>query len=104
MGFLQDMRDLQQQADGIVAPEHAQYLTLHGRGGAAAIDAVRFTDLTVEDRPVIEFDLVVSLAGAEPYAVTHRQAISRLAMPSFQPGATIPVRVDPADPSSVLLG
>ena len=54
--------------------------------------------------PTVELDLSVSVDGAEPYAVTHRQTISRIAIPSFQPGATVPVRVDPADRTSLMIG
>ena len=36
--------------------------------------------------------------------MTHRQTISRIAIPSFQPGATVPVRVDPVDPQSLIIG
>jgi hypothetical protein len=61
MGFLQDMRNLEQQADGTAAPADAPELALHGRADAAAI-------------------------------------------PSIPPGAIVPVRADPADPSTVTLG
>jgi hypothetical protein len=61
MGFLKDMRNLEQQADGTAAPADAPDLALHGLAGAAAV-------------------------------------------PSIQPAAVAPVRVAPADPSSVTLG
>ena len=61
MGFLQDMRNLEQQADGTAAAADAPELALHDLAGAAA-------------------------------------------SPSIQPGAVVPVRVDPADRSSVTLG
>jgi hypothetical protein len=104
MGFLQDMHNLEQQADGTVAPAHAPDLALHGLAGAAAIQAVRFTGAVVDDQPTLELDLVITVDGGEPYALSHRQNVSRIAIPSFQPGAVVPVRVDPADPSSVTLG
>jgi hypothetical protein len=49
MGFLQDMRDLQQQADGIVAPKDARYLELHAHENVTKADAVRCTDLVDDD-------------------------------------------------------
>jgi hypothetical protein len=134
MGFLKDMRNLQKQAEAMTPPEHrgmtggfrrmrdgvaqanqvlgdmqadgmkAQHLMANGQAGSATITAVRDTGVTVNDDPTVEIDLDVSLAGGEPYAVTHRQTISRIAIPSFQPGATVPVRVDPADRTSLMIG
>ena len=88
------------QAEG----QKAQHLMANGQVGSATITAIRDTGMTINDNPTVEFDLAVSVDGTDPYAVTHRQTISRIAIPSFQPGATIPVRVDPADRSSLMIG
>ena len=134
MGFFKDIKNLQKQAEAMTPPEHrgmmggframkdgvaqantmlgdmqadaqkAQYLQLNGKVGSAQISAMRDTGMTVNDNPTVEFDLAVSVDGASPYMVTHRQVISRLAIGHFQPGATIPVKVDPANPQSVLIG
>jgi hypothetical protein len=134
MGFLKDIRNLQKQAEAMTPPEHrgvvggfrqmrdgvatmnqvlgdlnsegqmAQHLMANGRVASATITAVRDTGMTVNDNPTVELDLSVALDGDAPYAVTHRQTISRIAIPSFQPGATVPVRVDPADRSSLMIG
>jgi hypothetical protein len=134
MGFLKDIRNLQKQAEAMTPPEHrgmtggfrrmrdgvaqanqvlgdmqadgmkAQHLMANGQAGSATITAVRDTGMTINDNPTVELDLDVSLVGGEPYAVTHRQTISRIAIPSFQPGATVPVRVDPADRTSLMIG
>jgi hypothetical protein len=134
MGFLKDIRNLQKQAEAMTPPEHrgvmggframrdgvsqanqvlgdlqaegakAQHLMANGRAGSATITAIRDTGMTINDNPTVELDLSVALDGGEPYAVTHRQTISRIAIPSFQPGATIPVRVDPADRQSLIIG
>jgi hypothetical protein len=134
MGFLKDIRNLQKQAEAMTPSEHrgvggglrvmrdgvvqantvlgdvaaegqkARYLALNGRTGTATIHAVRDTGTTINDDPTIEFDLAVTVEGGAPYAVTHTQTIARTAIPSFQPGATIPVRVDPADPGSLMIG
>jgi hypothetical protein len=134
MGFLKDIRNLQKQAEAMTPPEHrgftgglramrdgaaqanqmlgdlqaegqkAQHLMTNGRVASATITAMRDTGMTINDNPTVEFDLSVSLEGSPPYGVTHRQTISRVAVGSFQPGATIPVRVDPADRSSLMIG
>jgi len=134
MGFLKDIRNLQKQAEAMTPPEHrgvmggfrqmrdgvaqanemlgsmqaegqkAQHLMANGQVASATITAVRDTGVTINDNPTVELDLAVSVNGAEPYAVTHRQTISRIAIPSFQPGATVPVRVDPSDRTSLMIG
>jgi hypothetical protein len=134
MGFLKDIRNLQKQAEAMTPPEHrgitggframrdgvaqandmlagmqaegqkAQHLMANGRVASATITAVRDTGVTINDNPTVELDLSVAVDGSEPYAVTHRQTISRIAIPSFQPGATVPVRVDPADRTSLMIG
>ena len=134
MGFFKDIRNLQKQAEAMTPPEHrgvvgglramrdgvadanqmlgdvaaegqkAQYLMANGRQGSATIEALRDTGMTINDNPTVELDLSVTIDGAAAYAVTHKQTISRIAMPSFQPGATVPVRIDPADPHSLMIG
>ena len=74
-----------------------------GRQGTATVTALRDTGLTVNDDPQVELDLDVSIDGTPVYPVTHRQVISRLAIAGFRPGATVPVRVDPQDPRTLVL-
>ena len=133
MGFLKDINNLKKQAEAMTPPEHrgvmggfrkmregvatanqvigdlnsdgqkAQHLMANGRVGTATVQALRDTGMTVNDNPGVELDLSVSVDGGAAYAVTHRQVISRIAIASFQPGATLPVRVDPADPQSLIV-
>jgi hypothetical protein len=102
MGFFNDIRNLE---DAAVADGHrTRYLMANGRHGSATIEAIRDTGLTIDDDPTVELELSVRLDGAAAYGVTHKQTISRIAIPSFQPGATVPVRVDPVDPLSLMIG
>jgi hypothetical protein len=133
MGFLKDMRSMQKTAKDMTPPEHrgvaggframkdlastgaavlgdmqeqnmtGQRLMATGRQGTATVTAIRDTGLTVNENPQVELDLQVTVDGAAPYAVTHRQVVSRVAIPAFQPGATVPVRVDPADAHTILI-
>ncbi len=133
MGFFKDMRSLQKQAEAMTPPEHrgvmggmrrmregvaqanqlmsdmaadsqkAQHLMANGRSGSATVEAIRDTGMTVNDNPTVELDLLVTVDGGEAYRVTHRQVISRVAIASFQPGATLPVRVDPQEPASLIV-
>ncbi|MDX6726413.1 MAG: hypothetical protein QOK49_1218 [Baekduia sp.] len=99
MGFLKDIRNLEEQAEASRSRR-----SVHGRPAAATIHAVRDTGGPVDDDPTVELELSVVLEGEAPYVVTHRETLSRVAMAGLRPGATIPVRVDPDDRMSLMLG
>jgi len=133
MGMFKDVRNLKKQAKEMVPPEHrgigggframrdgiaqanqlmggvaaeaqkAQYLMLNGRAGTARIDGIRDSGTTINENPVVDFDLHVTVDGFSPYTVTHQQTISRLTIASLQPGATVPVRIDPANAQSLII-
>ena len=133
MGFFKDIRSLQTTAAEMTPPEHrgvmggfravqdaaaggaavmgemqqqsanSQRLMAMGQQGTATVTAIRDTGLTVNENPQVELDLEVQVNGGAPYAVTHRQIVSRVALPAFQPGASVPVRIDPADPHVLLI-
>ncbi len=82
-----------QQAD-------AQRLMATGLIGQATVASLRDTGMTINDNPQIEFALLVTVDGRE--AVSGHPSPGRLAARAGQlpsQGASIPVRVDPADPA-----
>ena len=81
----------------------ARRLLQVGHRGHATVMAVRDTGVRVDENPQTELDLQVAVAGLDTYEVTHRQVISRVAIDSFWPGAKVPIRVDPRDPTNVLV-
>ena len=91
------LSDMKRQA------ETAQRLMTSGRQGTATVTALRDTGVTINDNPQVELDLDVAVEGMPVYPVTHRQVISRLAIAGFQPGATLPVRVDPLQPRTLII-
>jgi hypothetical protein len=133
MGFLKDLRNVQKQAKAMTPPEYrgirgamrlsrdgmaqldqtltemsadaqrAQHLAVNGRPGSAVISAVRQTGVMVNDNPQIEMDLDVSVPGLVPYRATHKQVVALIAAAQFQPGATVPVKVDPHDPQMLIV-
>jgi hypothetical protein len=133
MGFFKDIKQLQDTAREMTPPEHrgisggfrsmrdgvaqanqmlgqmandgqkAQYLMQAGRVGTATVSAVRQTGTFVNNNPECELDLQVVVDGGEPYAVTLRQVLAMVALPGFQPGASVPVRVDPSDAQSLII-
>jgi hypothetical protein len=54
-------------------------------------------------QPIVELDVLVTRGAEPPYPVTIRQMIPSAQPGLVAPGATIAVKVDPANPSTVLL-
>jgi hypothetical protein len=75
----------------------------NGRQGTATLVAVRQTGTFINENPQVEMDLDVSVEGLEPYRATHRQVLAMVSIPQFQPGMSLPVRVDPQDPQSLIV-
>ena len=133
MGFFKDIKNLQDTAKEMTPPVHrgigggframtdgvaqasqmmgqtatdgrkAQHLMQAGRVGTATVAGVRQTGTFVNNNPECELDLQVTVDGGVPYAVAHRQVLAMVALPGFQPGASVPVRVDPDDPDSLII-
>ena len=95
MGVAQEQLALAQQLQLQANP--------NARSGRAVINAIRDTGMTINDDPVVEFQLNVTDADGSVYAVLHQQIISRLRVPAVQPGAEVAVRIDPADRNKVLI-
>ena len=101
MGFFMDLRNVPRQMEADA--RRADHLTRNGRAGTATIVALRQTGTFVNENPEVEMDLQVTVDGMVPYPATHRQVIAMIAAPQFQPGSTVPVRVDPAQPTSLIV-
>jgi hypothetical protein len=87
----------------MVDAEEARRLLQVGHRGHAMVMSVRDTGVWVGDNPETELELCVTLSGSDPYKVTHRQVISRIAIGSLCAGARVPIRVDPHNPENVLV-
>jgi hypothetical protein len=74
-----------------------------GLSGQATIVSLREGGPYVNQRPTITMELDVELPGRERYASQARQPVGRLVIGRLQPGATIPVRVDPQDLQKVVV-
>ena len=133
MGFFKDLRKVKQQADAMTPDEDkgvrgsmrmakdgmaqasaalggmAEYqqkvthLNANGRVGTATVTALRQTGTFVNENPECEIDLEVTVGDGAPYAATVRQVLAIVAIPGFQPGAQVPVKVDPQDPQSLII-
>jgi hypothetical protein len=75
-----------------------------GIPGSATVNGMNDTGTMVNNAPVMEIDMTVTVPGREPYNVKHRQLVAFAAMANFQPGKTFPVHVDQNDPSKIVIG
>jgi len=81
----------------------AKELRKIGRPAQAKILEISDTGWTVNDDPVVAFLLEVYPGEQEPYQARTKIVISRVHIPQFQPGATVPVRIDPKNPDRISL-
>lgn len=77
-------------------------LQQNGVVARATIQEIWDTGWTVNDNPVIGMKVLVQPGDRPAFAATiEKTTISRIATPQFQPGNTVPVRFDPANPAVV---
>jgi hypothetical protein len=93
---------------GLFDDERQRTPQVKGHVAEATVTALRDTGITVNDQPRVEVDLLVapSACGAgdgASYPATVRQFVSRIVLPSLQPGAVVPIRIDPADRNRIVL-
>ena len=74
-----------------------------GLSGQATIVSLREGGPYVNQRPTITMELDVDVPGSERYRAQAKQPVGRLVIGRLEPGATIPVRVDPNDPAKVVV-
>lgn len=129
MGMFKDMRDLskagkqmkkerggsfQMMKDGLAQANEAvqqvqsdqvlaEKLANEGVDGTATIQQMVATGKTVNMQPELQFQMTVDVNG-QTSEVTHTQVVSPAIIGQLQPGATVPVKVDPSDHSQLLIG
>lgn len=74
-----------------------------GKPANARIVRLIDTGTTINNDPVVEFILDVTPPDGGPYEARTKALISRLDIPSVQPGRVVPVKYDPQNPSRVAL-
>jgi len=93
---------MEAQAMGVGMPGAATYAS--GIPGSATVNGLSDTGTMVNNAPVMEIDMTVTVPGRDPYPVKHRQLVAFAAMGNFQPGKVFPVHVDQNDPSKLVIG
>jgi hypothetical protein len=79
------------------------HVEVAGLSGQATILSLREGGPYINQRPTITMELDVELPGRERYRAEARQAVGRLVIGRLQPGAKLPVRVDPNDLANVVV-
>src|SRR5690349_6132831 len=74
-----------------------------GLPGTATIKAFRDTGQRSNMNPVYELDLHVEVPGLSPYEMTRVSKVNVVAVPELVAGAQVGVKVDPADPSQLVI-
>lgn len=90
-------------ADRITGEGEAKRIRRIGRVADAVVLDIWDTGITVNNDPVVAFRLEVRPREGAPYEVETKARVSRLHVPQIQPGATLPVAIDPDDPKKVAL-
>ena len=107
-GSLQMMKDGLSQANEALQQVQsdqalAERLANEGVDGTATINGMQATGKTVNMQPELQFQLAVDVAGSQSM-VTHTQVVSPAIIGQLQPGAQVPVKVDPNDHSQLRIG
>ena len=79
-----------------------QRLLEDGRQGRARVKGMRETGRAAGSDPELELELDVEFEGAR-YPVVHCQVVSALAVPDLRLGTSLPVRVDPDNPTTLTI-
>jgi hypothetical protein len=107
-GSLKMMKDGLAQANEMVQgvqadQELAERLANEGVDGTATIVSMQATGANVNMQPELQFQLTVDVGGSQS-TVTHKQVVSPAVIGQLQPGAQVPVKVDPNDHSQLMIG
>jgi hypothetical protein len=101
------MKDANKMLAGAHQMIHAQTaaanLRMTGIPAQARVTVVRPTGTLMNYQPECQVDLDVWPAGRQPYRASILSVIHQVAMPRVQPGMTVPVKIDPANPLNVVL-
>jgi hypothetical protein len=81
----------------------AERLANEGVDGTATINGMQATGKNVNMQPELQFDLTVEVNGSQSN-VSHTQVVSPAVIGQLQPGAQVPVKVDPNDHSQLMIG
>ena len=93
-----------QMVQGVQADQElAERLANEGVDGTATIVSMQATGNNINMQPELQFQMTVDVNGTQS-EVTHVQVVSPAIIGQLQPGAQVPVKVDPNDHSQLMIG
>jgi hypothetical protein len=99
---LPDSQSTMAAANQMMAQQTAAALiAATGLDATATVAAVRQGGALVNYQPMVEIDLTVMAPGSPPYAATVSQVVQQVHLARLQPGASLRVKVDPANPATI---
>lgn len=84
-------------------PAMADQLAVSGVDGTATVTGSRPTGRLSNLNPVYELDMTVTAATMAPFEVTHTSEVNTLRVAQVGVGRRLPVRVNPTDPTQMLV-
>ena len=76
-------------------------VSMSGVAGTGEIVALTQTGVYMNDQPQVQLDLLVTIPGRSPYRVKVKEIVPLIMLGRLQ--GTLPVRVDPAEPETVVI-
>jgi hypothetical protein len=104
MDSAQEMQATLAQSGMSMDPMQNMAMIAGATQGNAVVQAITDTGTQINGAPVVELDLLVTVPGKDPYPVKHRQLLSAVVLPNYQPGKMFSVRVDQTDPTKIIIG
>ena len=111
IGMMKDMPDQLHQATEAIDDAMAlqanmakqQALLQTGTPGVATIKSFTDTGVQLNFNPQIVFDATIEVEGKPAYDAKITEGVPAMHAPMVQPGCKIGVKVDPADPNSIVI-
>jgi len=89
--------------DSFTGDDVTRDIRANGLSASGRVLKIWETGVRVNDNPVVGFLLEIHAEGLEPYEAETKALISILWIPQIQPGAVLPVKYDPEEPSKIAL-
>jgi hypothetical protein len=83
--------------DRMTGEDEAQAIRASGIAATARVLRIWDTGMTLNEDPIVGFQLEVHADGVEPFEAETKALIGRLDIPRIQPGVDVPVRYDPTN-------
>jgi hypothetical protein len=74
-------------------------LRTEGLKGTGQVLALQTTGVRVNDQPQLALTMHVTVHGRDPFMIRHSEVVNEIRIPQVQPGAMLPILVDPKDPT-----